>query len=46
VFYEPIKLAKDKKKWRDWYQKNKCTITMQKADSLYEVNRNFRPNSD
>lgn len=37
VLYDKKEFKKDKKKWLDWYENNKCEITMFKADSIYEA---------
>ncbi|GAA0891922.1 hypothetical protein GCM10009122_16010 [Fulvivirga kasyanovii] len=37
VYYEPKLFKKDKRKWRAWYLENRCSMTIDKADSLLKV---------
>lgn len=34
VYYEPKLFKKDKRKWKAWYKDNRCSMTIDKADSL------------
>lgn len=44
VLYGEKEFKQDRKKWRKWYDENKCDMTLNKADSLYSVNVHLRPN--